>query len=84
MPPPPITIRPGERIKVRLPWSEVCMHMRVAGKVMAAELTADGSGIQLYDDEGDQFSFPITLGEAGFYRPDPSGLPYTTNAEIHA
>lgn len=73
------TIRPGERVKVRLPWSEVCMSMRVAGKVMWAELVEDGAAIQLYDAEGDKFSFPITLGEAGFYRSGPSGLPYTTN-----
>lgn len=78
MSPPPTTIAPGERVEVRLPWSEVCMHMRVAGEVMFAELTEDGQGIQLYDAEGDQFSFPITLGEAGFHRPDPAGLPYTT------
>lgn len=75
----PTTIRPGERIKVRLPWSEVCMHMRVAGKIMDAELVENGTAIQLYDEEGDAFSFPITLGEAGFYRM-PSGQPYTTEA----
>jgi len=29
---------PGEIVKVKLPYSEVCMHMRVAGKVMWVQL----------------------------------------------
>jgi len=40
---------------------------------MDVELVGDGSTVQLYDDEGDQYSFPILLGEAGFARRQPSG-----------
>ena len=70
-----VTIAPGERVKVRLPWSEVCMHLGVAGRVMSVELVEGGSAVQLYDEDGDPYSFPILPGEAGFYR-DVTGTPY--------
>lgn len=76
MPPAPVTIAPGQRVRVRLPWSEVCMHLRVAGKVMTCELVEGGSAVQLYDEEGDPYSFPITPGEAGFFR-HTGGSAYT-------
>ena len=60
--------------RIELPYSEVCMHMRVAGKRMWAQ-GADGplyGGIaiaarmvQLYSNDGRRFSAPITRGEAG-------------------
>jgi hypothetical protein len=50
--------------RLRLPYSEVCVHMHVAGKVMFGEL--DGCMVQLIDDDGRPFSFPITKGEAGW------------------
>lgn len=56
----------GERRTLTLPYSEVCMSMGVAGKTMQGELTPDGYGVQLYDDDGTPFSFPITRGEAGW------------------
>lgn len=49
-----------------LPYSEVCMHMRVAGTQMLGELVEDGRMVQLYKPDGEPFSFPITRGEAGW------------------
>lgn len=48
-----------------LPYSEVCMHMKVAGTRMYAELRPKNM-VQLFDDNGRAFSFPITRGEAGW------------------
>lgn len=53
--------------RIELPYSEVCLHMRVAGRRMLVG-PAGPRMAQLYDDDGKPFSFPITRGEAG-YRP---------------
>ena len=60
----------GERRTLTLPYSEVAMHMRVAGTTMAAELvpTRSSAMVQLLDGTGRPFSFPITQGEAGWGR----------------
>jgi hypothetical protein len=58
----PVTI--GESITVTLPYSEVCMHMKVAGKQMTVILQSPWQA-QLFDQEGKPFSFPISPGEAG-------------------
>lgn len=50
---------------VELPYSEVCMHMRVAGKEMDVALLSTGM-CQLFDADGRPFSMPITRGEAGW------------------
>lgn len=55
----------GDTFPVKLPWSEVCMHMCVADLVMTVELRADG--VQLLNNDGSKFSFPVTHGEAGIY-----------------
>ncbi len=61
----------GERVRVRLPHSEVCMHLRVAGQVREVEVLEHGA--QILDEDGRRFSFPITHGEAGIFR-DEGGL----------
>lgn len=66
-----VRVKVGEKIKVIMPWSEVCMHLNIAGKTMTCELL--GRGVQLYDEEGNKFSFPITHGEAGFYEGNQIG-----------
>lgn len=53
----------GDRVTVTLPWSEVCMSMRVADRTMDVDVLATGA--QLIDADGRPFSFPITHGEAG-------------------
>lgn len=56
---------PADSQHIKLPYSEVCCHMGVAGKQMwVAPIGARFA--QLYTDDGDKFSFPITRGEAGF------------------
>lgn len=51
---------------IEMPWSEVCMHMKIAGKTMWVA-DAGHNMAQLYDpDTGQPFSFPITHGEAGW------------------
>jgi len=64
----PLYLAPGNRVRMELPFSEVCMHMQVAGKVMTVELLdREYPMAQLFHDNGHEFSAPITCGEAGFY-----------------
>lgn len=66
-------VQPGRVVLVELPYSEVCMHMRVAGYLALAELTAGRyPAVQLWTCNGRPFSMPILPGEAGFYN-DGSG-----------
>lgn len=64
----------GEQVTHHMPFSEVCMHMGIAGKQMHC-IMQDNGMVQLFDLEGDKFSFPITSGEAGFYQ-DANGFYY--------
>ncbi len=58
----------GDTIRVRLPYSEVCVHMRVAGKPMTVQIVGTEYPVaQLIGDDGAPFSGPILLGEAGIY-----------------
>ena len=84
-----VACQPGDTITLVMPYSEVCMHMRVAGKVMTVTVQDGGRMAQLWDTPprpashrperpyrpGVKFSFPITTGEAGIYR-DHAGLYY--------
>lgn len=62
----------GMVVAVELPYSEVNMHMRVAGKVMNVEVHPTMA--QILSDDGKPFSFPITHGEAGIRLVDESWL----------
>jgi hypothetical protein len=68
-----VEVRPGQRVRLEVPHSEVCMHMRVAGTVMDVEVLGRTFGdvtyvsAQLYRLDGRPFSAPIGLGEAGIY-----------------
>ncbi len=55
----------GDTRVLTLPYSEVNMSMRVAGKTMVGRLTNSGM-VQLYDENERPFSAPITRGEAGW------------------
>jgi hypothetical protein len=65
-----------------MPWSEVCVHMGVADKVMGfrVEGTPNREMVQLLTPDGTPFSFPITPGEAGLYR-DADGRLYTVEVK---
>lgn len=64
----------GDHFIARMPHSEVCMHMHVAGRQMECELT-NGWSVQLYES-GKPFSFPITRSEAGVLTDETNGLMY--------
>lgn len=59
-----------QRVRVALPYSEVCMHLRVAGENRYVDVLPDG--VQLLDERDERLSFPISHGEAGI---DYLGLP---------
>ncbi|MFJ2419242.1 hypothetical protein [Streptomyces brevispora] len=56
---------PGVMFIIRLPLSEACTQMQLAGKVMGAEIVEGSRAVQLYDGNGNRFSAPITTGAAG-------------------
>lgn len=71
----------GERGITRLPWSEVCVHMKVADAVMGIELVSDRA-VQLYSlPYWEPFSFPILTGEAGVFTGPEGPYFYPYDAE---
>jgi hypothetical protein len=75
---PRVRCRPGVRYQKTMPYSEVCLHFGKAGQVMAFELKVrkieegpDSAywccSVQLYRADGQQYSGPITTGEAGVF-----------------
>lgn len=62
-------IRPNEEFTTTLPFSEVCMHLRVAGTPMRARLEPNRM-VQLLGPDGSEFSIPITDSEAGLHTDD--------------
>lgn len=71
-------MEPGDKRSVILPYSEVCMHMGVAGKPAVVELLKSEQGYtsaQIYID-GQKYSSPVTTGEAGIFC-DDKGQHYT-------
>lgn len=62
-----VPFKPGETHRITLPWSEVCLHMKVNDKTMSAKLAADGRTVQLFRDDNTPFSYPVLRGEAGIY-----------------
>lgn len=65
-----LSIRVGETADVLLPYSEVCMHMRVAGKILPVTLIERNGyfAAQILDESGNRFGAPVTLGEAGIFQ----------------
>lgn len=55
----------GTRHRVKMPYSEVCMHLGVAGKEMLTQYVGNHM-VQILNDDGSPVSFPITMGEAGW------------------
>lgn len=64
-------VKPGDVVNVMLPYSEVCMHLKVAGRTRPVEVLA--AGAQILNWDGTNYSFPVTHGEAGIYQ-DATGL----------
>lgn len=63
------TIEVGQRGRILMPHSEVCMSMRVAGKYMDFEVRERSVQLFVTDDStprySQHFSSSITMGEAG-------------------
>ena len=53
----------GQRVTVELPYSEVCMYMRVAGKRM--DVVVHERYAQIVREDGSAWCGPITHNEAG-------------------
>lgn len=70
---PRIPLNLGDRFWTIMPYSEVCLHMKIAGKEMIVQVLNHTSA-QVYTLEGEEFSFPITTGEAGVYTDLSGGL----------
>lgn len=68
----------GDVIRLRMPFSEVCMYMNLAGSARTVRLTEEMA--QLLDVNGAPYSAPITWGEAGIYR-DAAG-PYVLSESV--
>lgn len=64
-------IKTGDVVRLKMPWSEVCMHLKVAGQVRNVRVL--DTGAQILNDDGTPYSFPVTHGEAGIYT-DAQGL----------
>jgi hypothetical protein len=73
-------IRPTEEFAIQLPYSEVCMHLRVAGTRMRARLQPNRM-VQLLHPDGTDFSFPITDSEAGLYTDEQGAWLITADEE---
>jgi hypothetical protein len=61
-------VHEGEHVTVVAPYSEVCMHLGIAGQTITAQLLP-GDMVQMHNAAtGNPISFPVTVGEAGLYR----------------
>jgi hypothetical protein len=69
---PYVAAMPENTVRVKLPHSEVAMHMKLAGRDYW--VAASGRAAQIYSDDGQPFSFPVLLAEAGL---DEHGRPQT-------
>jgi len=58
-------VKAGDIVEIVLPYSEVCMHLGLAGLGQKVQILSDG--VQILTVDGNNFSFPITYGEAGIY-----------------
>lgn len=67
-----VIVKAGQAVKMRLPWSEVCIYIGVAEKVMPVELVAEAGQVcaQIRQMDGRPYSAPVTIGEAGFWQID--------------
>lgn len=61
-----VRMQAGDKVAIRLPASEVMMHMRLAGRLMLVELTPSG-GAQVQNPDNSPVSSPVLASEAGIY-----------------
>jgi hypothetical protein len=68
-----ITLYVGKTVRITLPYSEVCMHLKVASQTRYVRVE-ENQMAQILNDDMSPFSFPVTWGEAGIGR-DGDGRP---------
>lgn len=73
-----VDLKVGDRVRLGVSYSKVCVSMGVAGQALEVEVLKNG--VQLYKD-GRPFSSPIAWGEAGLYTDQNTHKPYTYNAK---
>lgn len=80
-----LIVRPGDIVALLLPYSEVCMHMGVAGRTMLALVQERSVQLLEKNDKHELrlFSAPITHGEAGIYTEANFLYTYRPRGEIH-
>ena len=79
------TTLPKGAVRVRLPYSEVCIHMQLAGQERWVVPCWRRSDLlqrpilmaQILNEDGSNFSFPVCAGEAGL---DEHGQPFPSSA----
>jgi hypothetical protein len=64
-------VNPGDTIDIELPYSEVCMHLRVAGQARTVRVTERAA--EILDADGRPLTAPVLHAEAGIHR-DDAGL----------
>jgi hypothetical protein len=82
-------VRKGTKFVSTMPWSEVCMHMRIAGQRRVCALVGDRPMVQVFDQVSElrdgvdlkPFSAPILTGEAGVFT-DEHGEFYIVREEL--
>jgi hypothetical protein len=74
-------VKPGDVVRVKLPYSEACTHLKVANQLR--EVRVLDNGAQILNEDGTHYSFPVTHGEAGVYQ-DAAGLYVDEPEEIAA
>lgn len=70
-----VYVRAGTKFVSTMPYSEVCMYMRIAGQRRVCELVGDRPMVQVFDEVAEirdgvelrPFSAPILTGEAGLF-----------------
>lgn len=60
----------GEIVPIIMPWSEVCMHMRIAEIPMLVRLDSDRMATPMYVNGRSPYCPAITAGEAGLHERD--------------
>jgi hypothetical protein len=74
-------VHTGQEILVALPPSEVCCHLKVADQVRRIRVL--DRGVQILNDDGTDFSFPILHGEAGVFFDDEGMFVLPLPATLH-
>lgn len=75
-------VRQGDVVTHTMPYSEVCMYMKVAGQVRPVLILSNMA--QIMNHNGTQFSAPVTFGEAGIYTDSATGLHYVPSHSVVA